>query len=70
MTHSNLEEAIRKVSLDQNSRKTLISDPGQIKKEFNLSNEDIMAMKSYDSLMQTMTPRPTALCCCCFQCDS
>ena len=70
MVNANFQEAIEKLTKDGNYRNDLFNDVEKIKKEFNLSNEDLVAMQSYNPVMQTTTPRPTAMCCCCWQSDS
>jgi uncharacterized protein (DUF433 family) len=59
MDHQNFQEAIAQLSTSEGL------NPEEIKNRFNLNEEDIKAMKSYNPSIQAMTPRPTVLCCCC-----
>lgn len=59
MSHQNFQEAIEQLSMNE----SLSSE--EIKGKFNLSEEDMMAMNSYNPLIQSVTPRPAELCCCC-----
>ena len=66
MSHQNFQEAIEQISTDENT----FLNPEEIKTKFDLNEEDMMAMKTYNPLMQTMTPPVTNLCCCCWQSDN
>ena len=59
MSHQNFQEAIAQLSTNENV------NPGEIKSKFNLNEEDMMAMSSYNSLIQAKTPRPASVCSCC-----
>ena len=65
MIYQNLQEAIEQISADE------VLSSEEIKSHFNLSEEDMTSMQSYNPLMQTVTPRPTSgCCCCCYQSDN
>ena len=59
MSHQNFQEAIERLSAGEN----LNSE--EIKNQFNLNEEEMMAMQSYNSLIQAKTPECTVACCCC-----
>lgn len=63
MNHQNFQEAIAQLSTSEGL------ESEAIKSQFNLNEEDMRAMQSHNSLIQTVVPRP-GLCCCCVQCDS
>jgi hypothetical protein len=64
MNHQNLQEAIEQISTDDKM------DSEEIRSQFNLTEEEIKAIK-ISPLMQTVTPRPTSSCsCCCMQSDN
>ena len=64
MVHQEFQEAIEQLSEGMNSE--------EIRNNFNLSKEDMLAMESHNPLMETVAPRPTAgyCCSCCFQSDN
>ncbi len=62
MIHQNLQEAIEQISADE------VLNSEEIKSHFNLSKEDMMAMKPHSPLMETVTPRPVGFCTCCSCC--
>jgi len=64
MIHQNLQEAIEQISTDEKM------DSEEIKSHFNLTEEDMKSMQPYNPLMQTVTPRPVAWCCTCYQSDN
>ncbi len=69
MVHQDFQEAIAQLSTNE----TMSSE--EIKKHFNLSKEDVLAMESHNPLMETLAPRrATAIsycyCCTCYQSDS
>ena len=57
MSHQNFQEAIAQLSTEQ-------SNLTEVQNQFNLNEEDMMAMKSDNSLVNSVT-RPIILCCCC-----
>jgi hypothetical protein len=57
MNHQNFQEAIAQLSTEQ-------SNLTEVKNQFNLNEEDMMAMKSDNSLVNSVA-RPIFLCCCC-----
>ncbi len=59
MGYQNFQEAIAQLATDEGMNSE------EIKSKFDLNEDDMMAIKSHDSLIQAMTPRPTILCCCC-----
>jgi uncharacterized protein (DUF433 family) len=59
MVHQEFQEAIEQLSTNEGMNSEVI------KNRFNLNEEDIKAMKSYNPSIQAMTPRPIFLCCCC-----
>ncbi len=63
MIHQNFQEAIEQISTDDKM------DSEEIKSKFNLSEEEMKAIQN-SPLMQTITPRTTALCCTCYQSDN
>ena len=66
MIYQNLQEAIEQISTDE------VLNSEEIKSHFNLSKEDMMAMKPHSPFMETVTPRPVGFCtcCCCYQSDN
>ena len=66
MSYQNFQEAIEELSTNE------VLSSEEIKSHFNLSKEDMMALKPHSPLMETVTPRPVAFCfcCCCFQSDN
>lgn len=70
MEFANLEKAIERITEDQDYCKEIMTNVDKLKKDYNLSEEDMLAMQTYNPQMQTFTPRPTAFCCCCLQCDN
>ena len=63
MSHQNFQEAIAQLSTNEGMNSK------EIKSHFNLNEEDMMAMQSYNPLTQKVAPRPVA-CCCCMQSDN
>ena len=59
MSHQNFQEAIEQLSANE------AMNSEQVKGKFNLSQEDMIAMQSNNSLIQAVTPQPVQLCCCC-----
>lgn len=59
MSHQNFQEAIAQLSMNEG----LSSEDA--KGKFNLSEEDMMAMKSDKSLVNSVTRPTPILCCCC-----
>ncbi len=64
MVHQNIQEAIEELSTKEDVNLNIIQS------QFNLSQEDMMAMTSCDTLMKSVTPRPTQYCCTCTQADN
>ncbi len=64
MIYQNLQEAIEQISADE------VLNSEKIKSKFNLTEEDMKSMQPYNPLMQTVTPRPVAWCCTCYQSDN
>lgn len=64
MSHQNFQEAIAQLSTNE------CMDSEEIKNHFNLNEEDMKAVKSYNSIIQAVVPRPTILCSCCWQSDN
>ena len=65
MDHQNFQEAIAQLS----TKEGMSSE--EIKSHFNLSEEDMKSMQSYNPLIQEKAPQGvTQLCCCCWQSDS
>ena len=64
MVHQNFQEAIEQLSTNEGM------DSEEMKKHFNLNEEDMKAMQSYNPLIQAVAPNPTILCCCCWQSDN
>jgi len=58
MIHQNFQEAIAQLSTEQ-------SNLTEVKNQFNLNEEDMRAMKSDNSLVNSVTRPTPALCCCC-----
>ena len=63
MGHQNFQEAIAQLSTNEDVNSE------EIKSHFNLNEEDMRAMKSYNPLMQTAVRAPI-LCSCCWQSDN
>ena len=63
MVHQEFQEALEQLSVKEGM------DSEELKKHFNLSKEDVMAME-ITPLMETSAPRPTSFCCCCMQSDN
>jgi len=65
MVHQNFQEAIAQLSTNEGM------DSEEMKRHFNLNEEDMKAMQSYNPLIQAAKPVSyTPLCCCCWQSDS
>ena len=65
MEHQNFQEAIAQLSTNEGM------DSEEMKKHFNLNEEDMMAMQSYTPLVQAAKPvSAIPLCCCCWQSDN
>jgi nitrogen fixation/metabolism regulation signal transduction histidine kinase len=58
MDHQNLQEAIQQLSANESMNSE------EIKSNFNLNEEDMIAMQSNNQLNQKVTPRPGYCCCC------
>ena len=59
MSHQNFQEAIAQLSTEG-------LNPEEIKSQFNLNEDDMMAIKSYNPIIQgKTTPDPGGWCCCC-----
>lgn len=64
MVHQDFQEAIAQLSTNEGMNSE------EIKSHFNLNEEDMMAIQSYNPI-QAITPRPTGYCCCCcYQSDN
>ena len=63
MVHQNFQEAIEQLSTNEGM------DSEEMKRHFNLNEEDMKAMQSYNPLIQSVAPKPF-LCCCCWQSDN
>ncbi len=64
MVHQDFQKALEQISNNE------VMNSEEIKSQFNLSKEDMMAMEFSPSL-ETKTPRAVGLCCCCcFQSDN
>ena len=64
MVHQEFQEAIAEISTNEGMNSE------EIRSQFNLTEEEIKAIK-ISPLMQTVTPRPTSSCsCCCMQSDN
>ena len=59
MVHENLQEAIAQLSTEDNM------DSEEVKNRYNLSMEDISAIQSSESNVQTAPKRYPGLCSCC-----
>ena len=64
MSHQNFQEAIEQLSTNEDMSSE------EMKSHFNLNEDDMSAMQSYNPLIQAVTPRPITLCSCCFQSDN
>lgn len=64
MSHQNFQEAIEQLSTNEGMSSE------EMKSHFNLNEDDMSAMQSYNPLIQAVTPRPVILCSCCFQSDN
>jgi len=58
MVHQNFQEAIAQLSTEQ-------SNLTEVKNQFDLNEEDMRAMKSDKSLVNSVTRPTPILCCCC-----
>jgi hypothetical protein len=63
MDYQNLQEAIGQISTDENLSFE------EIRSKFNLTEEEMKAVQN-NPLMQTVVPRPTSWCSCCWQSDN
>jgi len=63
MSHQNFQEAIAQLSTNESMNSE------EIKSHFNLNEEDMSAMQSYNPLVQAVAAFPP-LCSCCFQSDN
>ena len=65
MVHQNFQEAIAQLSMNEGMNSE------EIKSHFNLNEEDMKAMQSYNPIIQAVKPVSfTPLCCCCLQSDN
>ena len=64
MVHQNFQEAIAQLSTNEGMSSE------EIKSHFNLNEEDMSTMQSYNPLIQAVVPRPIILCSCCWQSDN
>ena len=58
MVHQNFQEAIEQLSSEELSSE-------EIQNKFNLNEEDMMAVNSYNTLIQSATKPAAGSCCCC-----
>jgi hypothetical protein len=64
MIHQNLQKAIEQLSTGEDFRSALLSNSNEIKSRFNLDEDDMKAINSYNSSKSAVRPTPN-LCCCC-----
>jgi hypothetical protein len=65
MVHQDFQEAIEQLSTNEDLRDAMVSNPDEVQSRFGLSEEDMMAMKSYVPSMESTTPRAIGYCCSC-----
>lgn len=65
MIETNLQEAIAKITLNENYRDKLINNPDQFLKDYGINTQETLPVKSGDATMISKSMRPTAICCCC-----
>ncbi len=66
MSATLLEDAIEKVSLDENYKKSIYLDPEKLLQDFQLSEENLGGFEKHgDVTHEIKEVRPTALCCTC-----
>ncbi len=67
MAHTELQEAIERLSLDENYRKKLVSDSEKIMVDYGLDENGMLAIQSVEPLgIQRQNIRPVAVCCTCW----
>ena len=59
MGYQNFQEAIAQLAMNEGMNSE------EIKSKFDLNEDDMMAIKSHDPLIQAVIPRPILPCCCC-----
>ncbi len=61
-----LEDAIEKVSLDEDYKNSIYKDPGKFLQDYQLSNDNLDGFKKQgDTTHEIKEIRPTAFCCTC-----
>ena len=63
MLETAVQEAIKRISNDEDYRNSLGTDTEKLKKDYNLTEEQLQALVGPISIHTGV--RPTALCCCC-----
>ncbi len=67
MVHADFQEALKQLSTDEEYRKALVSDSGEIKVEYGMNEKGMLAVKSIDPIgIQKEEFRPVAWCCTCY----
>ncbi len=66
MSATLLEDAIEKISLDEDYKTSVYSDPGKILEDFQLSEESLGGFEKHGEVTHEIKEvRPTAYCCTC-----
>ncbi len=67
MAHTELQEAIERLTLDEDYRKSLVSDSEKIMVDYGLDEDGMLAIRSVDAIgIQKDHLRPVAICCTCW----
>ena len=66
MIETNLQEAIAKISMDEDYRKKLIDNPDQFLKDYGIKTQETLPNQDGQVSMISDSIRPTAICCSCY----
>jgi len=61
-----IQEAIKKLSIDADYGQGLNENPGKLKRDFDLNEDQMRALEFIETISINTDVRPTAVCCCCF----
>ncbi len=66
MIETNLQEALAKITLDEDYRNKIVNNPDQILKDYGIVTQEALPTQNGDSMMINESFRPVANCCCCY----
>lgn len=64
MIETNLQEAIAKISMDEDYRDKLINDPDKLFKDYGIKMQESLPIKEGDATMINKSFRPVGVCSC------